>query len=171
MSWFLTIDWWWLPLTKGMHTAVSCCDFEELNKHKWHAQRIRKWGHVVARKGWNGVRYESILMHRQLANPQKGMVVDHISRDPLDNRRHNLRVCTQGENACNSNKQKNNKSGFKGVCWKAHCSMWMAYITKGGKQKYLGYYNSKLDAAKVYDAAAVEIHGEFALTNKQLGLL
>lgn len=40
----------------------------------------------------------SRLLYRYLLNPSKGLTVDHINRNPLDNRRCNLRICTQFEN-------------------------------------------------------------------------
>jgi len=45
--------------------------------------------------------YESL--HRYLmGNVPKGMVIDHINRKPLDNRKSNLRIVTYEENAYNS---------------------------------------------------------------------
>ena len=44
-----------------------------------------------------------------------GLTVDHINGDRLDNRRQNLRVCTQGQNNCNRLERVDNTSGFRGV--------------------------------------------------------
>lgn len=57
-------------------------------------------------------------LHRLLMNPPKDMVVDHINRNPLDNRRLNLRVCTVEENNRNLSLRKNNTSGNMGVYFK-----------------------------------------------------
>lgn len=58
------------------------------------------------------------LLHRLLMKPPRNMVVDHINRNPLDNRRINLRVCTVDENNRNLSLRKNNSSGTMGVYYK-----------------------------------------------------
>lgn len=60
----------------------------------------------------------SHALHRLLMDPPKDMVVDHINRNPLDNRRINLRVCTMEENNRNLSLRKNNSSGTMGVYFK-----------------------------------------------------
>lgn len=42
---------------------------------------------------------------------------------------------------------------------------WMAKINKDGKRHNLGYCNSEIEAAKLYDTAAKKLFGEFANTN------
>lgn len=59
-------------------------------------------------------------LHRFLMKPPKDMVVDHINRNPLDNRRINLRVCTMEENNRNLSLRKNNSSGTMGVYKQSH---------------------------------------------------
>ena len=62
----------------------------------------------------------SIGLHRLIMKPPKDMVVDHINRNPLDNRRINLRVCTMEENNRNLSLRKNNSSGTMGVYKQSH---------------------------------------------------
>lgn len=69
----------------------------------------------VAYSGVNEGRKRTILLHRHLMTPGPGLVVDHLNRNPLDNRRANLRVCTQSENILNTGVRPHNRLGVKGV--------------------------------------------------------
>lgn len=73
---------------------------------------------------------KTIKLHRFITNCPKGLVVDHINRNPADNRRCNLRICTQFEN--NKNRS-NNTSGITGVTWRSRSKKWRATIMKNGK--------------------------------------
>ena len=102
------------------------------------------------------------LLHRYIMNPSDDLVVDHINHNPLDNRRNNLRICTQQENQFNRSIQYNNTSGFTGVSFHKYSNKWMAYIKINKKKKFLGYYNTKEEAAKARRLAEIEYFGEFA---------
>ncbi len=66
---------------------------------------------------------------------------------------------------------KRNKSGFKGITWHEFSQSWHAKIKKDYITYSLKYYKNPIDAAKAYDEAALELFGEFARTNKMMGLL
>lgn len=89
----------------------------------------------------------SRLLHRYLLKPSKGLTVDHINRNPLDNRRCNLRLCTQQDNAKNKSRYKNNKSGFKGVYFLKDYGYWVAEIRYNNK-KYRKQCSSLEEAIK-----------------------
>tara|TARA_R110000824_G_scaffold396554_1_gene598108 strand:- start:1212 stop:1535 length:324 start_codon:yes stop_codon:yes gene_type:complete len=103
-------------------------------------------------------------MQRFIMDAPKGMQVDHINRNPLDNRKSNLRICTNAENSYNTGPQKNNTSGYKGVSWRKDAKKWTAYIGHAPKS-HLGYFDTPEEAAKARDAKAKELHGEYAHLN------
>ncbi|OHB78622.1 MAG: hypothetical protein A2Z25_16745 [Planctomycetes bacterium RBG_16_55_9] len=105
-----------------------------------------------------------MLMHRQLIQPGKGYVIDHINGCGLDNRRANLRLATVAQNAWNARKR-NPRSGYKGVWLAKDKGLWRAAIVHHGKREHLGYFNDKRDAARAYDQAAKKYHGRFAALN------
>lgn len=84
----------------------------------------------------------SKTLHNWLMNCPKGLQVDHINRNTLDNRRCNLRIVTCREN--NLNKRNNNKT--PGVRWHSQGKKWNARITIKGKEKSLGMYDKYEDA-------------------------
>ena len=102
------------------------------------------------------------LLHRILMNAPDGMFVDHINGNKLDNRKTNLRICTQQENNMNRGKNKNNTSGFKGVTFHKQTQKLQALIRIDGKYKFLGLFEKAEDAYEAYKKAAVKLHGDFA---------
>ena len=56
-------------------------------------------------------------------------------------------------------------SQFRGVTWARRQHMWVAQIGYKGKNIYLGYFKSEVEAAKAYDARARICHGTKAKTN------
>lgn len=88
--------------------------------------------------------------------------IDHINRDPSDNRFINLRIASHSDNMHNTTRPRNNTSGVKGVCWDKATRSWMAKISVDGRQISLGRFSSIDDAANARAKAAADIHGAFA---------
>jgi hypothetical protein len=105
-------------------------------------------------------------MHREIAGPGPGQVVDHINHDGLDNRRCNLRVCSHAENVRNQRGQYGRSSRYKGVSRDRRLGKWRAQIWHNGKHTYLGLHDSETAAAEAYNAKARELFGEFAYLNE-----
>lgn len=72
--------------------------------------------------------------------------IDHINRNPLDNRLDNLREATNMCNQRNTGNHKHNSSGIKGVMWDRSMFAWFASVTVMGEEKPLGHYRDFDDA-------------------------
>ena len=154
-----------IPLTQGKVAIVDAADYEWLSQWKWCASR-RGDTFRVQRAEYLGYRSQrSIFMHRAIMRPDAGSVVDHINHDPLDNRRANLRVCSQSENVRNRTSANRSSSKFLGVGWYARNSKWHARIQVNGLGLHIGYYDDETEAARSYDAAARLHFGDFANLN------
>lgn len=120
---------------------------------KWHMSKKYIEGHK------NG---EKIFLHRLVTNCPKGMDVDHINHNCIDNREINLRVCTHQQNTRNRTDNKINKSGYMGVLWNKGVNKWISIISIDGKNKHLGCFKNIEDAIKVRRQAEEKYYGEFA---------
>lgn len=153
-----------LILSQGKVALVDDEDFDWLNQWKWCVMRRKKTFYVVrSARSHSKMAY----LHRVILNAPKGMEVDHINGDGLDNRRSNLRLATRAENGRNRHMQVNNKSGYKGVSWYKQYGRWRTTIKVSGKTLNLGYFDLPEIAALAYDEAARGYFGEFAKTNFQ----
>ena len=150
-----------IELSNGDKAFVDDEDLERLSKHHWWAQSRRK-GKSVARAK---IGDKCILMHRFIMNAQEGQIIDHIDGNPLNNQKANLRFCTTSQNLMNRGINNTNTTGYKGVSWAKGLKKYMACIRVKGKNKHLGYFSDAIEAAKVYDKAILEHHGEFAWLN------
>lgn len=95
----------------------------------------------------------------------EGMFVDHINRNPLDDRIENLRLANHSQNTANSAVSRRNTSGYKGVSRDKKINKWIVVVNDGGKSKRLGAYECIHDASEAYDEYAKSKHGEFAYLN------
>lgn len=88
--------------------------------------------------------------------------VEHRDLNRGNNRWHNLREGSRGDNMANTRIRADNTSGIKGVCWAVREQKWVAKIQKDNRSIFLGYFNSKEEAARAYIKAADELFGEFS---------
>lgn len=151
-------------ILKGGHiTLVDDEDYEALKDCVWYRNHHSDVGIEYAYRLDDG---RMQYMHRVLTSAPDRMQVDHINGNGLDNRKGNLRICTQAENKRNKGIPRNNTTGFKGVV--AKNGKYRAQISVNGSTINLGTHNTPQEAADAYDRAAIEHFGEFALTNKQI---
>lgn len=84
--------------------------------------------------------------------PQK---IDHINRNPTDNRLVNLRAVSQAVNCQNKSVAKNNSSGKSGVCWHKRDQHWRAQIQHNKKVIHIGGYSNNNDAILAREIAEI----------------
>lgn len=149
-----------IPLSQGKFSIIDDADEAFVNLFKWSFTSVGR-GYAVRRVLKPDGRATHQLLHRYLLDPSTGFEVDHIDGDSLNNCRANLRVCTHKQNRANTRKHKDNTSGFKGVCWSKAAQKWSAKL----RNKHLGLFGTKEEAALAYDQAAIRECGEFAHTN------
>ncbi len=150
-----------IPLSKGKFALVDDADFAWLSQWKWHVTAL---GYAARNSKSIKGRKETIRMHRLIAGTPAGMDTDHRDGDKLNNQRFNLRIATRTENGRNRKPKKG--SEFKGVYLFKKSGKWRAQIRVDRKLKELGLFILKEDAAKAYNAAAIEHFGGFARLNE-----
>ncbi len=152
-----------IPLTQGKFAIVDSEDFKRLNQWKWYFNA----GYALRGQRNFGCKGNcvKIYMHRLIAETPEGMQTDHINGDRLDNRKCNLRAATISQNIMNQKPQIGCSSKFKGVFWNNRINKWQCQIKSNKKYKYIGVFDSEDNAAKAYNNAAMELHGEFARLN------
>lgn len=142
--------------TNGKKFYFDKEDYERVSAHTWGYD-----GKGYLRAVING---KHVSLHRFILNYNGECVIDHINNDPNDNRKCNLRVCSQADNIRNSKTPSNNTSGYKGVS--RDRGRWRAYIRVNYKQIHLGNFRTKEEAARRYNEAALKYFGEFAELNE-----
>lgn len=154
-----------IPLTQGEFAIIDLADLPLVAPYAWRVERGPRTSYAVST-----VRRQHLSMHRLIAAPPRELDVDHRDLNGLNNRRANFRPCTRGQNSQRRVSRKG-ASPFKGVALHRHSGLFHATINVDGRQISLGYHPTERACAEAYDAGAVTHFGEFALTNKELGLL
>lgn len=157
----LAIDWRSIMLTQEklrvlLSYDATTGDFTWLSSNR-KAGCVAKDGYVVIqleRKQYRAHQLAWLYVHGEFLTRQ----LDHINRVRSDNRLVNLRKVTLSQNSQNQVLTRKNTSGYRGVCWDKSRNMWRADIGVNRKRKYLGHYETKEIAAKVYAKAAAALH-------------
>lgn len=117
-------------------------------------------------------RQKMFLMHRVIMRAQKGITVDHIDGDGLNNRRHNMRFATQSQQMMNRRRwHSKTSSQYKGVWWMKpypkwrQAGRWVAEL-KIGRKRLRHYAQTAKEAARLYNDMASKHFGKYARLNE-----
>lgn len=149
-------------LSNGFVALVDDCDYDTVSQYKWNAVKSRNYHYARA-----SFKRKTLYMHRLIMGVlDDGIMVDHINRNGLDNRRANLRPCDHSSNGWNRRAQVN-KSGYIGVYKSKRFveDRFYGEVTYRGKKIRSRIFDSAVEAAIDRDRIAKEICGEFASLN------
>ena len=143
--------------SNGARFLFDKSDYDLIRKYTWHTN---DFGYLLTR-----YKNKTYRMHRLILGLEHtdDAVVDHANHNTLDNRRQNLRVCTNSQNAMNKETPTNNTTGHIGVSKSKKNGKYRAYIVKDGKTYSLGEYEQYEDAVSARESAEKQYYNEFAI--------
>jgi hypothetical protein len=134
---------------------------KSIQKYDWRISSIGYVRATINKKRW--------FLHRYLLNPQGKEQVDHIDGDTLNNKRSNLRICSQRENCINARPMKTKiYSKFKRVTYcrtEKRRKRWVAACEVNRKRITIGRFYTEDEAKLAYNKKAKELFGVFARLN------
>jgi len=148
----------------GTGHAIACAKYSKGVSPRIDSKGYLYWG-IAARR----YRAHYLAMLYVYGDVPKGFKIDHVNGEKTDNRIANLRFCDHAGNMKNQRKS-TGRSRFKGVTIDKRGRI-KSRIQDNGKIYALGVFDDEVSAAMAYDRMAAKLHGEFACTNKDLGLL
>lgn len=144
---------------------VDTIDWPLVEPYYWFIDQVKKGQFYVSTYTgqWQEKGKRKIRMHRLFLPDSKQ--VDHIDRNRFNHCRSNLRAATNQQNNMNRGKIEGTSCKYIGVSWDSKRKKFQAGIKFNGKRIALGRFISAEEAARVRDAKAVELFGEFASLN------
>lgn len=137
-------------------TQISLESVSLVKDIKW---RLLSTGYVEGTINSKHVRLNRFLLNVT----DSKLEVDHIDRNPLNNKLDNLRICNRSENVRNTKTRTDNTSGCRGVTFDKRSSKWVASITINRKTIYLGSSKDKEEMITLRKEAELKYFGEFRL--------
>ena len=142
------------------YALVSDEDYDQVRRYKWKTFMSGRSVYAKAKTD-QGTRYmHRYVKHQELAASDLAYpVVDHLNNDTLDNRRDNLKVCTQAANIQRQRLRRTNTTGHRGVT-RLRNGRYRAAIGYNYKDIHLGCYATVEEAGAVWCAKARELYGD-----------
>ena len=153
-------------LNKNGEFVIDLEDLDKVKRYRWR----KSYGRIVT--GNNSKTRPTLYLTHLLLDINSTDYhnkIDHIDGDPSNNRKSNLRVCTQGQNVLNKSFMSNNTSGIIGVSRdhrKNRKTNWCAEIRLNKKRWHIGAYKTIEEAAYARYIAEKILFKEFRNTNK-----
>lgn len=167
--------WIDIPCYEGMYQISDKGRIRSFVKRRWdrnvvvrflNPHKMKSGALQVVLKGNKHFLIHKLMWELFIGPIPEGYCLDHIDRNPSNNCFGNLRLANKMQNGYNREKTKVNTIGYKGVSSSNRDGKpYRAYISYKGTRKTLGYFNTKEEAAKAYDDAALKYHKEFACLN------
>ena len=141
-------------------TIIDLEDYDKAKKYKWSIQSNK--GHVGTHIKGKSCHLDNIILGASSRESQ----IDHKDRNPLNNRKDNLRICSIKQNGWNRGPNKNSTTGLKGVS-RTENTKWRVSIQRdrGGSPLYSKVFTDKEKAIQAYNKEALKIQGQFAYIN------
>ena len=162
---------------KQRRVKTSCSDGIDWHEHYFYDEtcgRLYRKSHgSINSQGYRVVIVKDICVmeHRAVWEMHngpipEGLFIDHINGLRADNRIENLRLCTKQQNAFNRRTRFGKNSKSKGVQFIKATGKYKAVISVDRIKKDLGYFDTEAGAARAYNDAAKQMHGDFAWLNE-----
>ena len=157
---------------KGYDVQIDDEDWDRVKGYTWRiCTKEAKGGlyyfHSNTKRDPITRKFKDVRLHRLImgCTTGDGMVVDHINHDTLNNMKNNLRITTPAGNTRNSRISIRNTSGYKGVSYYKRDNLYLVSVKVNGKTYNAGRKKDLIEAAKLYDMAAIGMFGEYACIN------
>ena len=155
------------PKYGNFEILIDTEDWDKVKQYRWHILVNKNGYKRVGNRAIKSCPY--LYLHQLIMNCK---FIDHKNLDTLNNRKINLRKCSNSENKRNVSISARNTSGYKGVSLhrvkdkNKIYEYWRASITVNNKSLEIGNFKNKIKAALAYNEAAIKYHGEFARLNE-----
>ena len=133
-------------------------DLEDYDKIKNYAWRENDQGYIVTTNKRKSLRLHRLILNLQYYNKEQDNQVDHIYHLKYDNRKSQLRICTNQQNSFNRN--------IKGVYYDKSRNKWVARLQRNNKLYLFKRCDTEEEAIFLRKKAEEECFGEFQYQSK-----
>jgi len=148
-----------LELTWWEYTKIDKDIYEKIKYYSWYKSKRKS---VESRINWKLIKLHRHIMWEIDWYDIRDKVIDHINWDTLDNRRCNLRICTQQENVCNMKVSSRNKIWIKNIYFYPKKWHYLVQVMYKWKIYWNKIFRKLKDAKKFRDQLLIKLHWEFA---------